>query len=142
MTEKTTYVRSVYGLIPASQSARDFFNGTKLGQEVTLTSRRERNLAFHRKAFALLEIVYNSQEMYETKEQLRLAMTVGAGFVKELHLIGGGVTLIPESWAFNSMKEERFDELYSGLVQQGLRVLPRGWDEEELRNVVERINSF
>lgn len=120
---------------PISPPAILFFEKTKPFELVVLESRKQRNLQFHRKAFALLNIVFNAQEKYETPEQLRLAMTVYAGYVKQIE-VNDTTVLIPESWAFDNkeMTPERFETLYSSMIDFGAGL--SGISEKELREIV------
>jgi len=131
------------GFVPVNDPAREFFDKTKLGQEISVKANRDRNLAHHRKAFSLLHVVFQSQEIFDTEEKLRLGLTYMSGYVDSMVVAKNGDTvMIPKSWAFNSMSQEEFNELYESLKTEALKLLPSGWTNEQLDNAVLEITSF
>jgi len=123
MPEKPVYKCGPMGFLPINEPAWDFISKSR-GKEVALILKRERNLNFHRKGWALLNTIFDAQEQYEDPEQLRLALTIAAGHVDYIKLLDGGVTLYPKSWAFDKMSEEEFEHLYNRMIDEGLKLLP------------------
>ena len=135
MLELPIYEKQGRMFRPMNPPAVLFLEKTKPYELVVLQSRQQRNLQLHRKAFALLNIIFEAQEKYDTPEQLRLAMTVHAGYVKQIE-VGDITVLISESWAFDNkeMTPERFEVLYSSMIDFGVGL--SGISEKELREIV------
>jgi len=141
--EKPIFRKVGMGFIPINEPAREFFEKTRIGQDVTLKGNRDRNLAHHRKAFALRDVVFDCQERFETPEKLRLGLTYMAGYVESVVVAKNGDTIMTaKSWAFNSMPQEEFNMLYESLKTEALKLLPSGWTDEQLDNAVLEIISF
>lgn len=135
MPELPIYEKHGHMFRPMNPPAVKFLEKTKPFDLVVLQSRQQRNLGFHRKAFALLNVVFDAQEKYDTPEQLRLAMTVHAGYVQQIE-VNETTVLIPESWAFDNkeMTPERFDALFSSMIDFGVGL--SGISEAKLREIV------
>jgi len=136
MLELPIYEKNGRMFRPMNPPAVLFLEKTKPFELVVLKSRQQRNLQFHRKAFALLNVVFEAQEKYDTPEQLRLAMTLAAGYVTQFE-IDEKTVLIPESWAFDNkeMTPERFESLYSSMIDFGVAL--SGISERQLRKILE-----
>jgi len=135
MTEFCIYEKHGRTFRPVNPPAIQFLERTDDFAWVVLQSRKQRNLGFHRKAFALLHVVFEAQEKYRTEEQLRMAMTLAAGYVKQFE-IDEKTILVPESWAFDNkeMTPERFEDLFSSMIDFGVGL--SGIGEKELREIV------
>lgn len=126
-----------------------------LGQGETFRVKywRDRNPRFHRKFFALLNFLYDHWEPGELTyqgapvqkqfEAFRKQVTILAGFYAPVFDLDGGLRLEAQSIAFENMEEETFEKLYKAVINLGItRILPAGYDEEELRRVLAEIERF
>ena len=114
--------RTISGMAPLDLD--DMPKSWRVGDTLLCTVRKPRNIKLHRKAFALLKLVWPHTE-YPNMEILRKSMTIGAGFVDPLvNPLTGEVSLVPKSWEFASMDEEEFNELYSRLIDVALKLVP------------------
>lgn len=96
----------------------------RIGDVLRAEVSKPRNGGLHRKAFVLLGKVWPHTE-YPTKESLRKAMTIGAGFTEEvINPMNGEVSWAPRSWEFNQMDDLEFQELYSRLIDVALKIVP------------------
>jgi hypothetical protein len=110
----------------------------KIGETLRAEVVKPRNGKLHRKAFILLDVVFPHTE-YVSKEALRKAMTIGAGYVEEIiNPITGEVALAPKSWAFSNMDEFAFRELYSAMIGVALKIVD-GSTREDWFSAVEEI---
>ena len=87
-----------------------------------------RNGAFFSKFWALMDIAYDlwsdglthqqhlGQTVLPEKDKFRKDVTILAGFFRPVFALDGSMTLEAESIAWASMKEERFEKLYSACV--------------------------
>jgi len=85
----------------------------KAGEQFECTVVKKRNYEFHKKYFALLNMVYENQEVYNNLDHLRKDLTVEAGFYDVRHNIHGEEIKEAQSVSFGSMDAERFSELYN-----------------------------
>lgn len=128
--------RTAAGFVPAPGA--EIPKTWKIGDDLRAEVTKPRNLRKHRKAFILLDVVYPHTE-YPSKEALRKAMTIGAGFVEEtINPMTGEVCLIPRSWAFHAMEEIEFSTLYEAMIGVALRIV-EGSTREDWFGAVEDI---
>lgn len=104
------------GLVPMYGSDYDNKRKLKFGKEYLVNVTAPRNILFHRKMFALYNLVYQNQERYNNLDDLRGDLTIAAGFYRESVNIDGEVTLKPLSISFAGMDEIQFSELYSATI--------------------------
>jgi hypothetical protein len=146
-------------LRPADEGAQDWLRKIKPGQAVTVECRIPRNLAFHRKYFALINLAYDywkdevktieykGEEVLPDRERFRKDCIILAGFYRPVVNLKGEVRIEPESLKWATMTEERFGELYDATINVLLRRVFNGkvcpkWTEEQLRSVAEQILEF
>jgi hypothetical protein len=111
-------------LIPAGEPELEDFDKMRTGIDLRADVVAPRNGGLHRKAFALLKIVYPHTD-YPTMDRLRSAMTIGAGFVEDtVDPYSGQVVWVPKSWSFEAMDNVEFEELYNRLVDVALQIVP------------------
>lgn len=128
--------RTLNGFVPAPgvEIPKTWKVGDDLRAEVT----KPRNAKHHRKAFILLQVVFPHTD-YPSIEALRLAMTVGAGFVETIiNPMTGEVALTPKSWRFDKMDQDEFVSLYRALIGVALKLV-EGSKEADWWNAVEDI---
>lgn len=110
----------------------------KIGETLRAEVVKPRNGKLHRKAFILLDVVYPHTE-YPSKDILRKAMTIGAGFVEEIiNPLTGEVALIAKSWRFDSMDDLEFQHLYAALIGVALKLV-EGSSRQDWFEAVEEI---
>ena len=102
-----------------------------------------RNPAHHRKFFALLQLVAENSEVYNTTEKALVAVKLCTGhFDLMVHPGSGEIVRIPKTIAFEGMPQEEFDKFYSaaidGVVQVILPQLDRDQADRPLAMVLER----
>ena len=114
-----------------------------------------RNLAFHRKGFAMLKtafdlwcehiepVQYEGVDVKPDFETFREKLTIQAGFYTVAFDLRGKVTFKAESLSFASMSEERFAKVYSAYIDTILdQVLVGIIERKALDAAVERIIGF
>lgn len=101
------------GLIPMYDSDLENKKKLKIDQEYLVTVKMPRNIKFHRKMFALYNLVFQNQETYTFLDDLRRDITIEAGFYRERTDINGEVRKEAESISFASMDDDVFSELYN-----------------------------
>lgn len=101
------------GLIPMYDTDLDNKKKLKIDAEYLVKISMPRNIKFHRKMFALYNLVFQNQERYKVLDDLRRDITIEAGFYRERTNIYGEVIKEAESISFANMEEYVFSELYN-----------------------------
>ncbi len=95
-----------------------------------------RNIKFHSKFFALINLVYNNQEHYNNIDNLRKDLTIASGFYeKRFTMHGEGVTEA-KSISFANMTELEFSELYSAFLNSIEKYFH--FDKESVKREIEQ----
>jgi len=88
----------------------------KVGEFYEFSYSMPRNYKFHKKFFALLELVYQNQEAYSNKDDLREDLTIEAGYFRLTENIKGQTVKRAKSISFAQMDEAEFSEFYSAII--------------------------
>lgn len=85
----------------------------KTGEAIKVTINKARNYKFHKKAMALIKMVFDSQEFYTNMTELRNHLTIEAGYYTEsVNFFTGAIERKAISWSFESMDEHEFNKVY------------------------------
>jgi len=122
--------------IPAYNSGHEKAKKIKPGEVVLADITKPRNIKFHKKFFALLNMGYSNQEKYDIFEDYRAVMIMKAGFYKAIET-DRGVVYLPKSINFVNMDELEFGELYSKMIDVLIKEL--GLDQESIET---ELSSF
>lgn len=109
----------------------------KRGDIVEVDIKRKRNVKFHKKYFALLNLVYQNQDRYNNIEHLRRDLTIEAGYYDVRYNLHGVEIYEPKSISFSSMDETEFNDYYSKVLD--VVVVFLGSTREE---ILENIEQF
>lgn len=136
-------IRTGAALVPADDDSRDRIARMPRGQAVRAEVKRMRNLAHHRKFFALVEFVANRHPVYDNREKALVAVKVAAGHVDFLpNPETGELVAVPRSIAFDAMEQGDFEEFYERAVQGVLdHIVPQA-DREEVDLWVDHVARF
>lgn len=117
------------GLIPNYESDLEEKKKLKIGDICSCKKISERNYGFHKKFFALIKLGSENSQMDLPMDVYRKIMVVRAGFFKA-YKTDKGIYYEPESISFNSMSQERFEEVYSRVLDEIVKDL--GTTNEEI----------
>lgn len=130
MSEIYLVKKGIY-LIPAMDSDKEEFNKLKNGETYRFKFSRPRNVKFHRKFFALINLVYQNQEHYTSADHLRYDLTIESGYYDiRVNKFTGEEIKVAKSIAFASMDEVEFSKLYGAFLTTVVRVF--GWDGADI----------
>lgn len=120
-------------LEPADAASEEIWAKLPIGVDLRADIVKPRNPGLHRKAFALLSVVWPHTN-YPNIEILRATMTIGAGYVDPvIDPMTGRTSLVPKSWSFDNMDDLEFKEMYNRLVDVALKIVPNSrradWEE-------------
>ena len=137
-----------YCLVPCHQSDLDAIK--KLPTDpLRVKVTRPRNVAFHRKLFALFNYLYDIWEPDEGNQvgekcfdRFRQDLTILAGFYEQHVRLDGSTRVEAKSISFGKMDQDEFEELYSKVIDVGIKYVANNHTGEELRAVIDTILSF
>ena len=118
---KLTFIKTQNGLIPDGDDTREILNKVKNGDGVILDYKPKRNIFFHRKAFALLNLVLANQNRYTNINDLLVEFKLKAGHYQEHLTTKGKIIYIPKSISFAEMDELEFSDIYNKFIDIALR---------------------
>ena len=87
----------------------------KVGSEIKGV--KARNIKFHRKAFALLNMAFENQDKFELFEVYRKVIIIRSGFYDEAPTKDGEVYFIPKSLSFENMSAADFEAWYDATLR-------------------------
>lgn len=146
-------------LAPASYEDQEKIRTFKDGQEVRVKLTKTRNLAFHRKWFALAHFAFDyweppvlppdpeskwQKEIRPQKsfDRFRKDLTILAGFYDSSYRLNGDIRIEAKSISFASMDEDEFEELYSATIDVIIQKVTPQYADEEIRGIIDQVLSF
>lgn len=131
---KFIVVKTNGGLKPLYDSDYEIYSKISLGEEFEIEYKKQRNLKFHKKAFALFKLAFENQEAYSDLNDLRRDLTITAGYYTEsANMLTGEVFKHAKSISFASMDEIEFSNLYESVknvISQWLGIENEAIEEE------------
>ena len=88
----------------------------KAGEPYEFEYKQVRNLKFHKKFFALMNLLFQNQELYKNLDHLRKDLTVESGYYDLRVNIHGEELKEAKSISFASMSEDEFSEFYNAVL--------------------------
>lgn len=128
------FVKTSDGLVPVDDHTTEVLQEYGDGEVIRVKLFKDRNPRHHGLFFALLTCIYKNQEKYLSKEALRFAITIQAGWVDEIKLTGDSVALRPKSIAWGKMDQHEFKDYYAAALKAIPELLPQfeGVDIEDM----------
>lgn len=111
----------------------------KLGSVVKVKISRPRNAKHHRKFYALMNLIFQNQENYETLEDLVNVIKIATGHCHVYRKRNGDPLPVPRSIAFHKMDQTQFDEFYAKVIKLVRENIIPGLDDTALRAEVEQM---
>lgn len=153
-------------LYPADDEAANYLFQCKQGQVVKAKISKPRNMAFHRKYFALMKYAfehwnlpeislqgrpiskdndiyyYNGQKIEKNYKTFRKNIQILAGFGDPIFTLNGDVRFESKSISFGSMEADDFDKLYNSVINVILKHVLKNYTKDDLDQVVAEILRF
>jgi hypothetical protein len=108
---------TISGLIPLYPSDFDLKRKLKLGVDYECDIKNPRNVGFHRKFFALLNIGHENTKLKMPFDTYRHYMIMKAGYFKT-YQTPKGVFYEAESISFASKSQDEFEQIYSDVMDK------------------------
>ena len=102
-------------LLPEYPGDYDNLKKLKPGVTYLFELKQPRNIDFHRKFFALLNLTFENQEHFNNLDEMRAWLIMKAGYYK-LVITPTGEMFQPLSISFSSMDNIEFSKLYSSVL--------------------------
>lgn len=128
--------RSLTGLSPMDDLGREFLAGYKQGDLIRVKTTKVRNPQHHRLFFALVNIVYDNQDHYESVEHLLTALKIALGHCDTVICKDGNPAYIPKSISFAKMDQTEFDAFFNRAVELVCKHFLPGVKDEDLRREI------
>lgn len=132
-----TLIKTLSGFKPCYDSDSEKAKKIPLNEPFVITYTKKRNIKFHRKFFALINMVYQNQERYNSIDHLRKDLTIASGFYETRYGLHGEEITEAKSISFANMSEEEFSELYSAFVDTVVKYF-----EFSKTDIAENIEQF
>ena len=120
-----------FGLVPTDDAGDAFF--AKLGTRDLIRCQvtKPRNLAFHRKFFALVNLVVQNTD-YDTVDQFLHVLKVRMGHCDFVPNGKGTLAAVPRSISFAKMDNDEFAKFYNHAIDIILKYFMTGADRHDL----------
>lgn len=120
---KLTFQKQQGGvLIPENEDIAEKLKCIKNGDYIIVEYKPKRNVKFHRKLFALLNLIYQNQEHYKSVDNILEVVKFRAGHFETLVLHNGNTHYKAKSISFADMNELEFKEFYSKSIDVALEL--------------------
>lgn len=117
MKGKAYFRRNGLVLVPAGKDAREMVAGMPKGASVFMEVWNARNMAQHRKYFAVLNNVVEATGRWTSTEHLRRDILISLNRYDEVvNQFTGEVSKVAHSMAVASMAKEEFERLYDETI--------------------------
>jgi len=116
---KIQVVKTSNGIIkPAYGSDHEYFKKMPTNEVFEIEYKKQRNIKFHRKFFALIKLAYENQSDYRLMEDLRRDLLITSGNYNEVvNKITGEVFKVADSISFSNMDDVKFNEVYESVKE-------------------------
>jgi len=116
---KIQVVKTPNGIIkPAYDSDHEYFKKMPTNEVFEIEYKKQRNIKFHRKFFALIKLAYENQSDYRLMEDLRRDLLITSGNYNEVvNKITGEVFKVADSISFSNMDDVKFNEVYESVKE-------------------------
>ena len=135
---KITLVKQLNGQFKvAYDSDHEKAKKIKVNEFYEFEYKQPRNYRFHKKFFALLELVYQNQEIYTNKDDLREDLTIEAGYYRTYENIKGNTVKKANSISFAQMDEIEFSEFYNRVIDVIVK-----WLQIDKQDLIDNIQEY
>jgi hypothetical protein len=101
--------------MPAYDSDHEKSKKLKMGEVYEVEVKKPRNYEFHRKFMAMINLVFENQEVFDDFDDLRRYITMKAGWFKKVKT-PKNFMYIAKSIKFSKMDNVEFEKLYNACI--------------------------
>jgi hypothetical protein len=132
-----TLIKTLNGFKLAYNSDHELAKKIPLNEPIIYEWKNPRNLKFHKKFFALLNLVFENQERYNNLDHLRKDLTISAGYYDLRLNIEGLEIREAKSISFAKMTDTEFSDYYNRIIDVVVKWL--GIDKDD---IIQNINQY
>ncbi len=122
-------------LRPAYDDDKEKLKKLKPNQVVEIDLKVKRNYKHLQKFMVLINLVFENQEVYSNKEDLRHDLLVECGYyVEVINAFSGEVRRVARSISFAKMEQHDFDKLYNDVLMKICDLM--NWNNTDLEQEV------
>jgi len=103
-------------LVPVNGTSRDALAKIKPGAIVAADVRRPRNLKHLRKFWTMIDVIFEAQSHFATKERMVDAIKIASGHFVTWRMPDGREVVEPDSISFAELSQDGFEEFYDRAV--------------------------
>lgn len=134
---KIQVVKNLGSLKPAFNSDYELFKNIPNNEIFEIEYKKKRNIKFHRKFYALLNLYFDNQQLFTNLDDLRYCLLLESGISEEkTNPLTGEVFKVPKSLQFQKMDEIEFNKVYEAVKNTISKLL--SVSNEELEREVEQ----
>lgn len=104
------------GLKPIYDTDLELFKKIPFDVPMEFEVKIGRNVKFHKKYFAMLNLAFENQEEFRSFEVFRQAVQIGAGYFDRIQRLHGEEVILAKSISFSKMDNEEFEKLYVSVL--------------------------
>jgi hypothetical protein len=104
------------GLKPIYDTDLELFKKIPFDVPMEFEVKIGRNVKFHKKYFAMLNLAFENQEEFKSFEVFRQAVQIGAGYFDRAQRMHGEEVILAKSISFSKMDNEEFEKLYTSVL--------------------------
>ncbi len=131
--------RTLTGFAAADEPTAEAMRKYKVGDTYRAEVVKPRNIAMHRRYWALVTLCYQNSEQFSSTEQLHEYLKIRAGHCSQIvSKTTGEIFLVPKSIAFSEMDEVEFLEFWKRITDVICSEIIPGLDNEALELEIQR----
>ena len=140
---KLFLVKTTSGFLPFDDEDKAITDKFSEGEICEVEIRKARNWKNHKRFFAMVKLIFENQDKYQTIDELLIELKLIAGHYKVHVTNKGNPQYIPKSISFEKMDEVEFQEFFDHVIDAALsKKLIRITREEFLEELQLRILDF
>jgi hypothetical protein len=124
------------------ESDQEVFDRLKDQGEYLIDIKKPRNYRFHKKVFALFNVMFNNQDRFEVKEVMIDYIKIKAGIIEDLGIIDGKLCYKVKSISYAAMDEFEFNDFYVHIKRIAWKEFMPNSTEEEIDRAVAEYMRF
>jgi hypothetical protein len=138
MAQEILLNKRLDSLVPADDVAIEALRRIKLGSTIKAKISSPRNMAFHRKFFAMMQIVLKNQSHYKTMDTLLTVCKIETGHCEVVRTKKHGDIFVPKSIGVTKMTGDEFSAFYDRACDWVEKEVIPGLKRKELDAEVEK----
>lgn len=143
--ESLFFQKAPHGIVLPDEESIEIFKNFSAGDVFKANHWKARNYLFHRKLFALAQVITRNNPRWPNPYELIKAVQLDIGSTDLIKDLEGNVKKVPKSLKFEKMGEVEFSRLFSDfadVLMANLYLLLPGMSKQAFHNQVLRILSF